>query len=108
MVGIFDAGGVVGRVRTLAFGIVASDLTNNLPAVLAGMSSLHDRSQVWALLIGTNMGPALILSGALSGLLWRDTAAGLGVVVSPRRYSEIGVRVALPALLVAATVVIFV
>ena len=69
---------MIGRVRTLTFGVVASDISNNLPAVLAGMTSLHDRSQGWALLIGANVGPVLVISGALSGLLWRDTAAGLG------------------------------
>jgi arsenical pump membrane protein len=103
---IFDATGVVGRARTLAFGVVASDVSNNLPAVLAGMTSLHDRSQVWSLLIGSNIGPVLVLSGALSGLLWRDTAANLGVEVSTRRYSSIGVRVGLPALVAASVVVV--
>jgi arsenical pump membrane protein len=104
---IFDAPGVMGRVRTLAFGVVASDASNNLPAVLAGMTSLRDRSQVWALLIGSNIGPVLVISGALSGLLWRDTAAGLGVAVSGRRYSLVGLKVGLPALVVASAIVIF-
>jgi arsenical pump membrane protein len=107
LVRIFDASGVVGRVRALAFGVVASDVSNNLPAVLAGMSSLHERSQVWSLLIGSNIGPVLVLSGALSGLLWRDTAASLGVEVSGRRYSYVGLRVGLPALVVASAIVIF-
>ncbi|HEX3088682.1 MAG TPA: SLC13 family permease [Ilumatobacteraceae bacterium] len=104
---IFDATGVIGRLRTLSFGVVASDVSNNLPAVLAGMTSLRDRSQVWALLIGANVGPVLVISGALSGLLWRDTAAGLGVEVSGRRYSLIGLKVGLPALIAASAVVVF-
>jgi arsenical pump membrane protein len=102
----FDAGGVAGRARALAYGVVASDLTNNLPAVLAGAPVLHDRAQVWPLLIGVNVGPVLVLSGALSGLLWRDTATRLGVEVSARRYSQIGWRVGLPALLVAGALVL--
>ena len=104
---IFDASGVIGRVRTLLFGVVASDVSNNLPAVLAGMSALRGRAQVWPLLIGSNIGPVLVLSGALSGLLWRDTAAGLGVEVSARRYSYVGLRVGLPALIAAGAIVVF-
>jgi arsenical pump membrane protein len=103
---IFDATGVVGRARTLLFGVIASDVSNNLPAVLAGMSSLHERAQVWSLLIGANIGPVLVISGALSGLLWRETAAGLGVEVSARRYSYVGLRVGLPALIAASVVAI--
>jgi arsenical pump membrane protein len=103
---IFDATGMLGRLRTLLFGVIASDLSNNLPAVLAGMRSLHDRSQVWPLLIGANVGPALVLSGALSGLLWRDTAANLGVEVSAGRYSYVGLKVGLPALAVASALVV--
>ncbi len=103
---IFDAAGAIGRLRTLMYGVVASDVSNNLPAVLAGMTSLRDRSQVWALLIGSNIGPVLVISGALSGLLWRDTAAGLGVEVSGRRYSIVGLKVGLPALVVASVAVI--
>jgi len=103
---LFDAVGREGRFRSLSFGIVASDLTNNLPAVLAAVPALHDRSQVWPLLIGSNIGPVLVISGALSGLLWRDTAASLGVTVSGRRYASIGMRVGLPALVAASAVVL--
>jgi arsenical pump membrane protein len=103
---LLDAGGVPGRARALAFGAVAADATNNLPAVLAAVPALHGRDQVWALLVGADLGPALVLSGALSGLLWRDTASRLGVEVSARRYSEIGLRVGLPALAAAAVAVL--
>jgi arsenical pump membrane protein len=103
---VFEAAGAMGRMRALLFGVVVSDLSNNLPAVLVGARSVRDRSQVWPLLIGANIGPVLVISGALSGLLWRDTAAGLGVNVSARRYSAIGLRVGLPALVVASAAVI--
>jgi arsenical pump membrane protein len=97
--------GVGGDVRALMFGVVGSDLANNLPAVLAGSASLHTPHQVWPLLIGVNIGPIFVLTGALSGLLWRDTAASFGVRVSARRYSAIGVRVGVPAL-VASTIAV--
>ncbi len=104
---LLRADGLGGDVRALLFGVVGSDLTNNLPAVLAGSASLHHESQVWPLLVGVNMGPALVLTGALSGLLWRDTAASLGVQVSARRYTWVGVRVGLPALVAAGLAVLF-
>ncbi|MGZ4769050.1 MAG: SLC13 family permease, partial [Ilumatobacteraceae bacterium] len=105
---IFDAGGLVGHARVLLYGVVASDASNNLPAVLAGEVALRARSQVWPLLLGANVGPVLVISGARSGLLWRDTARRMGVQVSARRYSEIGARVGLPALMVAAGVLLLV
>jgi arsenical pump membrane protein len=100
--------GVGGGLRALLFGVIGSDLANNLPAVLAGSAALHEPSQVWPLLVGVNIGPVLVLSGALSGLLWRDTAASLDVDVSFRRYSSVGVRVGLPALLAASIAVLLV
>jgi arsenical pump membrane protein len=104
--GLLDAGGVAGRLRALGFATVASNATNNLPAVLAGAASLHDRSQAWPLLVGANIGPVLVITGTLSGLLWRDTARRLGVAVSARRYTAVGLRVGLPALLVAGAAVV--
>ena len=98
--------GSAGDLRALLFGVVGSDVANNLPAVLAGSAALHERAQVWPLLIGVNMGPVLVLSGALSGLLWRDTAASLDVHVTFRRYTSVGVRVGVPALLAAGLVVV--
>ena len=58
------------------------------------------------MLIGSNIGPVLVMSGALSGLLWRDTAGALGVAVTGRRYAWVGVRVGLPALIAASAVVV--
>jgi arsenical pump membrane protein len=55
-----------------------------------------------ALLLGTNLGPVLVLSGSLSGLLWRDPALRLGVEVTASRYSAVGLRVGLPALLASS------
>ncbi|HNJ96501.1 MAG TPA: SLC13 family permease [Ilumatobacteraceae bacterium] len=97
--------GFAGAWRALTVGVVGSDLTNNLPTVLAAGDLLHDRAHVWPLLVGVNIGPVLVLSGALSGLLWRDTARRLGVSVTARRYTVVGVEVGLPALVAAAATV---
>ena len=53
---LLDAGGILGNLRALGFGVVGSNVSNNLPAVLAGSSSLHNSSPVWSLLIGVNVG----------------------------------------------------
>jgi arsenical pump membrane protein len=103
---LLDAGGAAGRLRAVGFGAIASDVTNNLPTVLAGTSSLHERAQVWALLVGTNIAPALVITGSLSALLWRDTARRLGVSVTPAQFTGVGLRVALAALVAAAALAV--
>lgn len=100
---LLDHQGTTGELAALGFGLVAADATNNLPAVLAGVEVIDGVHQVWPLLVGVNMGPVLVITGSLSGLLWRDTALRLGVPVSASRYSAVGLRVGLPAI-VAATV----
>ena len=105
---IFGAVGLQGHVRALLFGVVASDATNNLPAALAAASAIHDRTQIWPLLIGTNIGPVLVITGVLSGLLSARHGRTVGGRGSARRYAPIGLRVGLPALLVASLVVLVV
>ena len=103
---LLDASGLGGRLRAFGFGAIGSDATNNLPAILAGSASLHDTNQVWALLAGTNLAPILVISGSLSGLLWRDTAGRFGVHVSARRYTAVGLRVGLVAVLLGGLTVV--
>jgi arsenical pump membrane protein len=62
-------GGVGGDLRAFGFGVVGSNASNNLPAALAGLDALGNARTVWALLIGLNMGPLLVVSGSLSNLL---------------------------------------
>ena len=86
---------------------VAANLLNNLPALLVLMTGLTAADgRLWAVLVGVNVGPLLVVSGSLSGLLWLDTARRLGVDVDARDYSRIGVRVGVPALAAAGAVVI--
>jgi arsenical pump membrane protein len=103
---VLDAGGTAGDIRALGFGALGSIATNNLPTVIAALPVLHDDAQVWPLLIGANIAPTLVLTGSLSGLLWRDTARRLGLEVTGRRFSAVGLRVGLPALLVAGAIVL--
>jgi arsenical pump membrane protein len=62
---------------------------------------------VWAFLGGVNFGPVLWASGSLAGLLWLDIVRREGVEVSFMEYARVGVRVGIPALLVAAPWVLF-
>jgi arsenical pump membrane protein len=57
----------------------------------------HVTPTLWAVLIGVNMGPVLLVTGSLASLLWLDTLGRLGVVVRPRDFTRVGVRVGLPA-----------
>lgn len=98
-----------GDLRVLAISALGANAINNLPALLVGMPALgaDPGGRLWALLLGVNIGPVLVVSGSLAGLLWHDTVHRLGVDIDARRYSAVGLRVGLPAL-VAATAVLLV
>ncbi|CAN5705736.1 hypothetical protein BH24ACT3_BH24ACT3_17870 [soil metagenome] len=49
-----------------------------------------------------NLGPVLVLTGSLSGLLWFEAARREGLTVTAWDYARVGAAVGLPAL-VAAT-----
>ena len=104
---VFGGGsGVASDLRVVAFGAIGSNLANNLPITLAGSAAMTRAAQAWPLLVGANVGAVLTITGSLSGLLWQGTAERVGVHVTARRYSTIGVRVGVPALLVATAVVL--
>ena len=101
---IFDRPGTAGELSIVAFGALGSNVANNLPAALAGSAAMTHAGQAWPLLIGTNVGSIFLVTASLSGLLWRDTADRAGVIVSARRYASVGIRVGLPALVVATLI----
>lgn len=88
-----------GHLRIAVVAGVAASALNNLPAVLVGIRAIdpahHDA--VWPLLLGVNIVPLVVLTGSLSNLLWQQTAGAGGIRLGARRFSWIGVRVALPA-----------
>lgn len=81
----------------------AANAANNLPALLLVLDEAPDQvsDALWAALLGLNMGPALLVTGSLSGLLWLDTSRRLGISVTALDYTRVGVAVALPASLAA-------
>ena len=92
----FELAGVVGL-----FALVAN-LCNNLPAALVGLGPAHATgASVWAVLLGVNAGPVLLVTGSLASLLWLDSTRRLDVAVGPREFARVGVRVGLPALAAA-------
>jgi arsenical pump membrane protein len=103
----FAATGPVGDLRLVGFGTFGANVANNLPTVLVGGARIEQVDQVWPLLLGVNIGAVLTITGSLSGLLWRDTAARSGVAIGAGRYASVGLRVGAPAL-VAATVAVLI
>lgn len=97
--------GALAEVRAFAAGVVGANAVNNLPALLVGLPNVEGATS-WAYLLGVNVGPVLWISGSLAGLLWADVMARHGHPVTPGEYARVGVRVGLPALLVAGIVAV--
>jgi arsenical pump membrane protein len=93
--------------RTAGLAALGADTINNLPALLVSLPAVGGhRAQIWPLLFGLNFAPIFVLHGALAGLLWRATAARLGVVVTAGQYTKVGLRVGVPAVAVGLAVVL--
>ena len=75
---------------------------NNLPA--ASLFAAHPVAHPYALLLGLDVGPNCLISGALSSLLWRRIVQRDGAQVSLRTLSLIGVLLALATFAVALPV----
>jgi arsenical pump membrane protein len=69
-----------GGVRGFAGGVVSANALNNLPAISVGLAHVSVRGRVWPLLLGVNLGPLLLLTGSLAGLLWQAGAVVLHLV----------------------------
>jgi len=107
------AAGVAGRIpdvfaalgaggwRGFAASVLSANVLNNLPTVLVGLTHVTTRGHVWPLLLGVNVGPTLVLTGSLAGLLWQASARQAGVEVDALHYCRVGAAVGLPAMLAA-------
>jgi arsenical pump membrane protein len=86
-------------------GAVSSNLLNNLPAylVVEPDAAGGGPTRLLALLIGTNVGPLVLLWGSLATLLWRERCRARGVEISARHFAAIGL-LGVPVVLVASTV----
>jgi arsenical pump membrane protein len=84
-------GSVVGRAGRWESAILAAGaavLLNNLPAAV--VLSSHLPAHPGALLVGLDLGPNLVVTGSLSGILWLRVARRLGARPSARRYTLLG------------------
>jgi arsenical pump membrane protein len=93
-----------GGARGFVGGVVSANALNNLPAISVGLARVSAPARVWPLLLGVNLGPLLLLTGSLAGLLWQASARRAGVEVDARRYTRVGAAVGLPAMAAAALV----
>lgn len=91
---------------TLTATAIASNVANNLPALLVSLPVIghHPTSALWAVLVGVNMGPVVLVTGSLASLLWLDTLGRLGVRADARDFARIGIQVGLPATIAGASV----
>lgn len=90
--------------RITVVSALGANLVNNLPALLVALP--HTGAGIWALLLGVNIGPLGLITGTLAALLWQASLAGLGVRVTARQFTSVGLRVGLPALAGALAVVV--
>ncbi|MDQ6837654.1 MAG: SLC13 family permease [Actinomycetota bacterium] len=92
---------IVALARTTLVAAVGANVVNNLPALLVALPATgHGMTpSLWAVLLGVNMGPVLVVTGSLASLLWLDALHRLGVPVRARDFSRIGAQVGLPAAL---------
>ncbi len=95
------SGSASGMLRTAGVGAVASNAFNNLPSYLAlerVADGRHD--QLLALLLGTNVGPLVLLWGSLATLLWRERCAARGVRIDAGHFARVGLLGVPPMLVV--------
>ncbi len=90
--------------RVTAVSAVGANVVNNLPALLVALP--HTGIGIWALLLGVNVGPLVLVTGTLAALLWQASLARLDVDVTAAQFARIGVRVLLPSLSAAFIVLI--
>nr|WP_244954246.1 SLC13 family permease [Spelaeicoccus albus] len=76
--------------RLAGVAALAANVVNNLPAYLALEPAAGTPIRLGALLIGVNLGAIVTPWASLAVLLWHERVASLGVRMSWRRYSLVG------------------
>jgi arsenical pump membrane protein len=100
--------GALALARTAGVSGVGANVIDNLPALLIALPAVgHQVSPVlWAVLVGVNFGPVILVTGSLASLLWLDAMGRLGVPVTAREFTRVGVRVGLPGALAGGVVAV--
>jgi arsenical pump membrane protein len=109
-VGIVDALAIWYRDAGIAaIGVTAalgSAILNNHPMALINMLALESRGDAsattyLAVLVGGDLGPRLLPTGSLAGLLWLESCRRFGVQVAARDFIRVGFVLTAPTLLVS-------
>ena len=95
--------GLGDQLQVAGVGAVASNLLNNLPAYLVLERHAAGDDRLFALLLGTNIGPMVLLWGSLATLLWRERLRARGLDVSVWKFAAFGL-VGVPIVLVCSEV----
>jgi arsenical pump membrane protein len=82
---------------------LGSALLNNHPMAQLNMLALDatasaDRTRILAALVGGDLGPRLLPTGSLAGLLWLEQLRRHGVSIGTGQFLQIGLLLTLPAL----------
>jgi arsenical pump membrane protein len=83
-------GSAIGVLRITGVGAAASNLFNNLPSYLALERVADSPHQMFGLLLGTNLGPLVLLWGSLATLLWHERCKARGLRVSAGQFARLG------------------
>jgi Na+/H+ antiporter NhaD/arsenite permease-like protein len=94
--------------RLAALGAVSANAINNLPAYLVLEPAAGDPVALMALLIGVNLGPLITPWASLATLLWHHRIVSLGVEIRWSRFVLWGAIAAVPTVLAAVLVLMWV
>ena len=94
---------LVALLHTSSVATVGANLVNNLPAYAALEPTAGTVPRTFALLVGVNAGPLVLLWGSLATLLWRERCRARGVDIGWREFAATGL-VGVPLVVVASTV----
>jgi arsenical pump membrane protein len=100
--------GSLALARDTGVSAVLANASNNLPAflVLLPFTAHAPDAKLWAVLLGVNLGPLLLVTGSLSGLLWLTVARRENLPVGARDYLRVGAIAGVPALVLATVTLI--
>jgi arsenical pump membrane protein len=100
---VLHATGAGGAAVAAGVGAGGAALVNNLPALLLGVDALRGATdaRLWGLLLGVDLGPLLLVTASLSGLLWLESLRAEGQRATAWTYTRIGVLAGLPGALAA-------
>ncbi|MGD9955263.1 MAG: SLC13 family permease [Candidatus Nanopelagicales bacterium] len=99
LVGVGDSVGSLLHLAGVA--AVGSNVVNNLPAYAALEPTAGSTLRTFALLVGVNCGPLVLLWGSLATLLWRDRCRARGLDVGWREFGALGL-VGVPVVVVGS------